>query len=60
MVKCFNIPEIVAVAILVCDGQYGSGDERKRKLEKAGYNYKEVQSCVNKIYAIYKEYWKNA
>lgn len=32
----------------VIGGLYGNGDERKRKLEKAGYNAEDVQRQVNK------------
>lgn len=32
----------------VIKGEYGTGDERKKKLESEGYNYKEVQAEVNK------------
>lgn len=34
----------------VINGKYGNGAERKKKLEKAGYNYKEVQDVVNRSY----------
>ena len=33
----------------VMKGQWGNGAERKRKLESAGYNYREVQDWVNRI-----------
>ena len=32
-------------------GNWGSGDERKRKVEAAGYNYNEVQKYVNEFAA---------
>ena len=32
----------------VIDGKWGNGDERKKKLTEAGYNYSEVQALVNK------------
>lgn len=32
----------------VIAGKWGNGNERKEKLEKAGYNYSEVQAAVNK------------
>ena len=31
-------------------GKWGSGTERKRRLEAAGYSYNEVQAMVNKLY----------
>jgi len=33
----------------VIQGKWGNGEERKSKLADAGYDYKEVQSMVNKI-----------
>lgn len=32
----------------VINGKYGNGEERKKKLTKLGYNYKEIQTLVNK------------
>ena len=37
------------VARDIIAGHYGNGNERIRKLEAAGYNYKEVQALVNKM-----------
>lgn len=37
------------VAKEVISGKWGNGSERKKRLEKAGYNYKEVQSKVNEL-----------
>ena len=37
------------VALEVINGEWGVGEERKEKLEKAGYNYYEVQEIVNSI-----------
>lgn len=37
------------VAAQVLSGMFGNGDERKRRLEEAGYNYAEVQAAVNQI-----------
>lgn len=33
----------------VIDGKWGSGDDRKKRLTNAGYNYSEVQAKVNQI-----------
>ena len=33
----------------VIAGKWGNGEERKERLEKAGYNYNEVQNRVNEI-----------
>ena len=37
------------VAEDVIDGKYGTGTTRKKKLEAAGYNYREVQDLVNEL-----------
>lgn len=44
-----NNKSIDDIAREVIEGQFGNGDKRKRNLEKAGYDYKVVQSKVNKI-----------
>ncbi|ORX86305.1 hypothetical protein BCR32DRAFT_325061 [Anaeromyces robustus] len=40
---------IEEIAQDVIDGKYGSGQERKEKLEAEGYNYSEVQKKVNQL-----------
>lgn len=40
---------IKEVALEVIDGKYGTAPERKKNLEKAGYDYAAVQEKVNKI-----------
>ena len=37
------------IAREVLDGKWGNGDERKARLEAAGYNYTEIQQLVNAI-----------
>ena len=37
------------IAKEVLNGSWGSGQDRKNRLESAGYNYSEVQAIVNKI-----------
>lgn len=37
------------IAREVINGQWGNGDDRKRRLEEVGYNYQEVQNKVNEI-----------
>ncbi len=37
------------IAKEVLAGKWGNGDARKKKLEAAGYNYKEIQTIVNKL-----------
>lgn len=39
----------------VLDGKWGSGDERKEKLTKAGYDYNAVQKKVNEILEAQKD-----
>lgn len=39
------------IAKEVVDGKWGNGDERKSRLESAGYNYTEVQNKVNSMIA---------
>ena len=36
-----------AIAVEVITGKWGTGYERKKKLEAAGYNYNEIQKLVN-------------
>lgn len=40
--------EIHYVAIMTLAGNYGMGDDRKRRLSQAGYDYKKVQDEVNR------------
>ena len=35
------------VAMDVMNGKYGNGEDRKRNLEAAGYNYNKIQGLVN-------------
>ena len=37
------------VAIEVINGYWGNGEERRQRLEAAGYSYTEVQTMVNRI-----------
>lgn len=37
------------IAREVLEGKWGNGEERKRRLTDAGYNYSEVQSIVNRL-----------
>ena len=43
---------IDTIATEVIRGDWGNGAERKRRLEEAGYNYKEVQRKVNEMLGI--------
>lgn len=40
---------ITTIAKEVIAGKWGSGDDRKKKLEKAGYDYDKVQTKVNEL-----------
>ena len=40
---------VTTIAKEVLAGKWGNGTERKAKLEKAGYNYDEVQAKVNEL-----------
>ena len=37
------------IAKEVINGKWGTGEERKKKLEKAGYNYRTIQDEVNRL-----------
>lgn len=50
-----QLPNKFAIALLTCVGTFGNYPERKERLEKMGYNYKEIQSIVNKLLPIIKE-----
>lgn len=43
----------------VLEGKWGDGAERKARLTAAGYDYYEVQDCVNEKLGIYKKYTVN-
>lgn len=51
-----ELNDIVALAFEIIAGKWGNGDERKRKLESAGYDYKKVQKCVNDVVALMEKY----
>ena len=40
---------VTAVAKEVLAGKWGNGDDRKKKLQAAGYNYNAVQKEVNRL-----------
>jgi len=40
---------VSAIAKEVIIGKWGNGAERKKRIEKAGYNYKDIQAKVNSI-----------
>lgn len=51
-----ELNDIVALAFEIIAGKWGNGDERKRKLESAGYDYNKVQKCVNDLVALMDKY----
>lgn len=42
-------PDMRQIALEVIDGKWGNGEERRKRLTAAGYDYKSVQALVNKI-----------
>ena len=51
-----EITPIVAIAMEVIAGKWGTGEERKKALEKSGYNYIKIQKCVNDLIALMEKY----
>lgn len=49
IVKKDNKESYEVVAKDVINGKYGNGSERKKNLEKKGYNYSKIQTLVNKL-----------
>ena len=49
-----NRKTVEEIALEVIDGRWGVKEDRKKRLTMAGYDYKEVQSLVNKILAATK------
>ena len=52
----FEIPPVVSTAFEVLAGKYGVGGERRKALEKEGYDYNKVQSCVNELVKLMNKY----
>lgn len=51
-----KLPSVISGAILVIVGMYGNGEERKKALEKDGFNASEVQRAVNDLLPIFNKY----
>ena len=49
------LKSVLEVAQEVIDGKWGDGEERKKRLSDAGYDYESIQAEVNKIYNTKKE-----
>lgn len=55
-VTAINMPQTISVALLVIAGEFGTGEDRKTRLTKAGYDYTQVQKCVNELLPIINKY----
>lgn len=51
-----KLSPVVSTALEVIAGVYGNGDERKNKLESMGYNYRQIQNCVNDLLSVMNNY----
>lgn len=51
-----EITPVVAIALEVIAGKYGTGEDRKKALEKEGYNYNKIQKCVNDLITLMEKY----
>lgn len=51
-----ELTPIVSIAFEVIAGKYGTGEERRRLLEREGYDYNKIQSCVNDLIAVMAKY----
>ena len=51
-----ELTPVVAVAFEVIAGKYGNGEERKKALEKEGYDYNRIQNCVNELVKLMNKY----
>lgn len=55
-ITAVELPETIAVALLVIGGKYGNGHERVDALARAGYDYNRVQKCVNELLKVVDKY----
>lgn len=51
-----ELTPIISLAMEVIAGKYGTGEERKKKLQQEGYDYNKVQKCVNDLIALAEKY----
>lgn len=51
-----ELDAVISLALEVIAGMWGNGEERRQKLENAGYDYNRVQSCVNDLIGIMEKY----
>lgn len=52
----FRLPPVVSVSFEVLTGKYGNNEERRKALEREGYDYNKVQSCVNDLVKLLDKY----
>ncbi len=55
-VQVIGIPTVMSIAFLVIAGEFGNGDDRKKNLAAAGYDYNRVQACVNDLVPLINKY----
>jgi len=51
-----ELTQTVSLAFEVLAGMWGNNEERRTRLTEAGYNYNEVQSCVNDLVKMMNKY----
>ena len=51
-----KLPPVISAALEVLSGVYGNGEERKQRLEAAGYDYQKIQKCVNDLIELVERY----
>lgn len=51
-----ELSPVVSIALEVIAGAWGVDEERKKKLEAAGYDYNRIQSCVNDLMKVINKY----
>ena len=51
-----KMPETIAIAIEVINDIYGTGENRKKNLTIAGYDYSKVQACVDELFPLFNKY----
>ena len=51
-----ELTPVIALAFEVISGAWGNGQERKKRLEAEGYDYKTIQACVDELMKIISKY----
>lgn len=52
----FELPPVISLAFEVLAGKWGNGEERKKKLKAAGYDYTKIQKCVDELVTLMNKY----